>query len=114
MLAILRFCEAEDMAFVLDRMFAPSHPIRPRLVEGHCFVRFVVIEDATQRLTIRGALNQWMISSTDKVRGSTGDFTSSLEFASPLPAPAPPAQAVQLDSGAATNIHCPSPFPSGF
>jgi len=134
MLAVLRFCEAEDMAFVLDRMFAPAHPMRSRLVAGHCFVRFVLIEDAAQRLTFCSALNQWMISSADKVRGTTGDFTSSLEFApaapaSPefsaavpaslefapaMPAPAPPAHAVQLDSGSATNMHCPSPLPSGF
>ena len=114
MLAVLRFCEAEDMAFVLDRMFAPGHPMRSRLVEGHCFVRYVVIEDATQRSTICSALNQWMLASADKISGATGDFTSSLELAPSLAAPAPSAQAIQIDSGSAANIHCPSPLPSGF
>ena len=33
-----------------------------------------------------------------------------LGFSTPTPSPTAP----QLDSGAATNIHCPSPFPSGF
>jgi hypothetical protein len=114
MLAVLRFCEADDMAFVLDRMFAPSHPMRSRLAEGHCVVRFVAIQDAAQRAAICSALNQWMISSADRVTGATGDFTSSLELTPSTFAPAPPAQAVQLDSGAAANIHCPSPLPSGF
>ena len=114
MLAVLRFCEAEDMAFVLDRMFAPVHPMRSRLVAGHCFVRFVVIEDAVQRGTICSALNQWMIASADKTSGATGDFTSSLELAQSFSAPAPSASAVQLDSGFAANIHCPSSLPSGF
>jgi hypothetical protein len=114
MLAVLRFYEAEDMAFVLDRMFAPSHSMRPRLVEGHCFVRYVVIEDTAQRSTICSALNQWMIASADKISGATGDFTSSMELTPTLAAPAPPAQAVQLDSGSAANMHCPSPLPSGF
>ena len=114
MLAVLRFCEAEDMAFVLDRMFAPAHPMRLRLIEGHCFVRFVVIEDAAQRSTICSALNQWILASADKISGATGDFTSSMELTPTLAAPAPPAQAVQLDSGSAANMHCPSPLPSGF
>jgi hypothetical protein len=95
-------------------MFAPAHPMRSRLVAGHCFVRFVVIEDAVQRGTICSALNQWMIASADKAPGATGDFTSSLELAPSVAAPAPPASAVQLDSGFAENIHCPSPLPSGF
>jgi hypothetical protein len=113
MLAVWRFFEAEDMAFVLDRMFAPAHPMRSRLVAGGCFVRFVVIEDAFQRGTICGALNQW-IASADKTAGAPGDFISSLELAPSLAAPAPSASAVQLDSGFAANIHCPSPLPSGF
>jgi hypothetical protein len=113
-LAVLRFCDAADMAFVLARMFAPTHPMRRRLAAGHCFVRFVVIEDAVQRGTICNALNQWMIASADKTSGATGDFTSSLELAPSLAAPAPSASVVQLDSGFAENIHCPSPLPSGF
>src|ERR1700680_2892610 len=112
MLAVLRFFEAEDMAFVLDRMFAPAHSMRAPLVAGRCFVRFVVIEDAVQRGTICGALNQW-IASADKTAGATGDFTSSLPLAPSLAAPTPSASAVQLDSGFAANIHCPSPLPSG-
>jgi hypothetical protein len=56
---------------------------------------------------------------------ATADTKETLVFHSPTAAattyarqpaqvPAPPATTPQLDSGAATNIHCPSQFPSGF
>ena len=165
MLAVVQFGEDEDMAFVLDRMFALQNPMRARLASGRCFVRFVVIEDAAQRRSIAGALNQWMISSGEKASGIGAHFASSLELtpaagaarvddahaapdarvgrtlpsaslraglsgnagSAPSPAQADPletavdcgpaaenASAAQLDSGAATNIHCPQPLPSGF
>jgi hypothetical protein len=163
MLAVVQFGEDEDMAFVLDRMFALQNPMRARLASGRCFVRFVVIEDAAHRRSIAGALNQWMISSGEKASGIGAHFASSLELtpaadhrdttarvaagdpstplrarpelaegagltdSAALPAQADPletevdcgpapenASASQLDSGAATNIHCPQPLPSGF
>ncbi len=181
MLAVVQFGEDEDMAFVLDRMFALQNPMRARLASGRCFVRFVVIEDAAHRRSIAGALNQWMISSGEKASGIGAHFASSLELtpaaatnradtttgaeagdspanadarvgrtlpSTPLRARPEPAEgaglsvsassaaqlaqadspetaedcrpasenasAPQLDSGAATNIHCPQPLPSGF
>jgi len=150
MLAVTQFFEDDDMAFVLDRMLSRQNPMRARLISGRYFVRYVVIEDQSQRRSICAALNQWIVSSTEKVTGIGAHFASSLELtehnvvrtpaiadttnahvatgASPVPrseasglgtkhglsAPAPTATAPQLDSGAATNIHCPSPLPSGF
>jgi hypothetical protein len=165
MLAVVQFGEDEDMAFVLDRMFALQNPMRARLASGRCFVRFVVIEDAAHRRSIAGALNQWMISSGEKASGIGAHFASSLELtpavgtarvddadadpdahvgptlpsasltaglsvnasSAPPPVQADPletavdcrrasenASASQIDSGAATNIHCPQPLPSGF
>ena len=147
MLAVLQFCEDDDMAFVLDRMFSRQNPMRARLASGRCFVRFVVLEDQSQRRSICDALNQWLISSTELSTGIGAHFASSLELA-PTSVDAnartteshvgrtllsaiasttpkqpgeadirpvnPPAAAPLLDSGAAANIHCPSPFPSGF
>jgi hypothetical protein len=144
MLAVLQFGEDDDMAFVLDRMFSRENSMRARLASGRCFVRFVVIEDETQRRSIANALNQWLVTSGEKASGIGAHFASSLEL-TPAAAPnrvdappatsysaAPPAQAdpldpkaasgqesaqvsaPQLDSGAATNIHCPQPLPSGF
>ena len=147
MLAVTQFYEDDDMAFVLDRMLSRPNPLRDRFASGRYFVRFVVIEDGTQRRSICNALNQWMLSAAEKATGIGSHFASSLELtpateevppanhsqpnlfevqqtsvgrtlvststAEATPAPSPLA-APQLDSGAATNIHCPSPFPSGF
>jgi hypothetical protein len=164
MLAVTQFFEDDDMAFVLDRMLTRQNPMYARLTSGRYFVRFVVIEDESQRLSICNALNQWIANSAEKTSGIGSHFASSLELtpateyvpqpndaqaslfenanvgrtlpstssgqamsanaarvpeasqaaaASPKPS-APPITAPQLDSGAATNIHCPSPFPSGF
>ena len=167
MLAVTQFFEDDDMAFVLDRMLSTQNPMRARLVSGRYFVRFVVIEDPTQRRSICSALNQWIVSATEKATGIGSHFASSLELTPAteyippandaqqtlfgrgenneedvarnesmgralLPATAdtttlrtrttepsvrpasPQIAATQLDSGAAANIHCPSPFPSGF
>ena len=80
MLAVLQFCEDDDMAFVLDRMFSRNNPMRARLASGRCFVRFVVIEDQVQRRSISSALNQWLISSSEKSSGIGAHFATSLEL----------------------------------
>src|ERR1700757_1353989 len=66
MLAVNQFFEADDMAFVLDRMLSRYNPMRGCLESGRFFVRFVVIEDESQRRSIYTALHQWILSSTDK------------------------------------------------
>jgi hypothetical protein len=144
MLAVLQFCEDDDMAFVLDRMFSRQNPMRSRLNSGRCFVRFVVLEDQSQRRSICNALNQWLISSSEVATGIGAHFASSLEITDPgvardkgvgrtfmsasarhaaqseldLKTDPDPSSVVQpsstLDSGAAANMHYPSPFPSGF
>jgi hypothetical protein len=137
MLAVLQFSEDDDMAFTLDRMFTCVNPMRTRLSSGSCFLRFVVIEDQDQRRNICNALNQWLLSSAEKATGMTADFQSSLEFATAGVARPPSAASVDsaetsseqqtqkaiqdvaaaaphLDSGAAKNLHCPHPLPSGF
>src|ERR1700758_2795073 len=40
MLAVTKFFEADDMAFVLDRMLSRYNPMRDRLESGRYFVRF--------------------------------------------------------------------------
>jgi hypothetical protein len=96
------------MAFTLDRMLTRSNPMRARLSSGRYFVRYVVIEDESQRLSIANALNQWIANAGEKASGIGAHFASSLELTAGVGAGESPAQA------GATNIHCPSPFPSGF
>jgi hypothetical protein len=138
MLAVLQFSEDDDMAFTLDRMFTRINPMRDRLASGRCFLRFVVIQDQSQRRSICAALNQWILSSAEKAAGLPADFSSSLEMATDrvgrtllsdtagtVPTPAALSQPTgnktnvltmprNLDSGAAKNLHCPHPLPSGF
>jgi len=118
MLAVLQFSEDDDMAFVLDRMFTRANPMRARLASGLCFLRFVVIEDQAQRRSICNALNQWVLASAEKASGIAAGFSSSLELASHVSVNSERAvsdgAAAPLNSGAATNLHCPHPLPSGF
>lgn len=156
MLAVSQFFEDDDMAFVLDRMVSFQNPMRARLTSGRYFVRYVVIEDPSQRRSICAALNQWIVTSAEKVTGIGAHFATSLELtehnlsskpqsaaevgaahvetvttahvetaASAIPRPRSGAASTtpldtlrtttpQHNSGAGTNIHCPSPFPSGF
>ena len=80
MLAVAQFFEDDDMAFILDRMLSIQNPMRSRLLSGRYFVRFVAIEDQTQRRTICSALNQWMVSASEKATGIGSHFASSLEL----------------------------------
>jgi hypothetical protein len=193
MLAVTQFFEDDDMAFVLDRMLSRQNPMSARLITGRYFVRFVVVEDQSQRRSICSALNQWMTNAAEKATGIGSHFATSLELTpateyvseaddeaqrnlfddanpdvsnvartrpereskGPSPAsagstnahvemgpidarmatgasPVPRTEASglgtklglspsistptapHLDSGAAINIHCPSPLPSGF
>ena len=129
MLAVSQFFEADDMAYVLDRMLSRPHPMRTRLESGRYFIRFVVIEEDSQRRSIASALNQWIANSAEKATGIGPHFASSLELTpsteqdragvaaigSPASVSADARSATPpATSGAATNINCPSPFPSGF
>ena len=80
MLAVTQFFEDDDMAFVLDRMLTNQNPMRTRLISGRYFVRFVVIEDQTQRRSICNALNQWMVTAAEKASGIGSHFATSLEL----------------------------------
>ncbi|MFZ0735039.1 MAG: hypothetical protein WAM79_22170 [Candidatus Sulfotelmatobacter sp.] len=84
MLAVSQFFEADDMAFVLDRMLSRQHPMRSRLESGRYFIRFVVIEENSQRRSIASALNQWIANSAEKATGIGPHFATSLELTSAM------------------------------
>ena len=79
-LAVTQFFEADDMAFVLDRMLSRYNPMRARLESGRYFLRFVIIEDDSERRSVFTALNQWMHSPAEKNTGIGGHFATSLEL----------------------------------
>src|SRR5579864_5994840 len=125
MLAVTQFFEEDDMAFILDRMLSSQNPMRARLVSGRYFVRFVVIEDQTQRRSICNALNQWMVTAAEKATGIGSHFATSLELTpatefipadeeirvARAPSPASQLTVPHEVSGSVTNTN---PFPSGF
>lgn len=69
MLALVKISEAEDLGMTLGRFFLPGSPERERLESGRCFVRYAVIEDASQRRTAHVALQRWMESSSELASG---------------------------------------------
>ena len=96
MLALTQFFEADDMAFVLDRMLSRYNPMRGRLQSGRYFIRFVIIEDQSQRRGIHTALKQWMHAPADRTCGVGKDFAESLEL-TPAPARVAAADDTQAD-----------------
>jgi len=69
MLALFQISEADDLGMALGRLFLSGSPERERFASGHCFARYVVIEDPTQRQIALTALQRWMASSAEAVTG---------------------------------------------
>ncbi|HEY1679008.1 MAG TPA: hypothetical protein VGG04_14930 [Candidatus Sulfotelmatobacter sp.] len=129
MLGVTQFLEADDMAFVLDRILSRPNPMRANFETGRYFVRFVTIEDEAQRRSVASALNQWMLSTSEKVTDIGSHFASSLEL-TPATEYVPQANDAQgtLFATGVGNAHVataasavpqseasgPPPFPSGF
>src|ERR1700744_5225254 len=128
MLAVTQFLEADDMAFVLDRMLSRPNSMRANFESGRYFVRFVTIADESQRRSIASALNQWMLSTSEKATDIGSHFATSLELTPateyvPQPNDAQgtlfaPASKARVATDAfvrpASEASGPPPFPSGF
>ena len=123
MLAVSQFFEADDMAYVLDRMLSRNHSTHSRLESGRYFIRYVEIQDETQRRNICNALNQWIASSSEKATGIGSHFATSLELTptseqnhveTAAPESLPRAQSRGPAPTAATEVYRAPLFPSGF
>lgn len=127
MLAVTQFLEADDMAFILDRLLSRPNPMRENFESGRYFVRFVTIDDASQRRSVASALNQWMLSTSEKATGIGSHFASSLELtsATEFVPQANGAQGTLFSTGdahvatdafvrRASDASSPPPIPSGF
>jgi hypothetical protein len=69
MLALFQVAETDDVGMALGRLFLPGNPLRERLAEGRCFVRYTVIEDSAQRQTAYGVFQCWMQQSAESASG---------------------------------------------
>jgi len=140
MLALFQISEADDLGMALGRLFLSGSPERERFASGHCFARYVVIEDPTQRQIALTALQRWMASSAEAVTGvqqsilgethvpdethaapDTGsvsghDFSRAATNAKSTAALAAAADALPRSesSNKQAQIGPPSPIPSGF
>lgn len=65
LLAVFEINEAEDLASVLSRMFAPGSVWQERLTRTRCYLRYVVITDPDKRNAAADALKRWLNSQLD-------------------------------------------------
>ena len=50
-------------------MFATGSPLRDKLSEGRCFVRYAMISDPEDRHSVRQALEAWMQATAEQATG---------------------------------------------
>jgi hypothetical protein len=104
MLAVLQFSEADNMARTLDRMFTRPNPVRELLASGRCFLRFVALEDQSQRQSICATLNQWLLPSAVAElpipSAARMPPLAPVPQAAPMPQPGPIPHAAPWKSGA--------------
>ncbi len=74
-LALFQFTPSDSMAYTLDRLFTQPSPLRPRLASGRCHLRYVVLENESERRNIAATLNQWLLHSTQKSATTPADFS---------------------------------------
>jgi len=89
---------------VWDRVSDPVRPSAARQDFVDATVTHVAMAAKPALSEVEGAVPRTLSEAQGSGLGTNPGFS----------APAPSPTAPQLDSGAATNIHCPSPFPSGF
>jgi hypothetical protein len=65
MLAVLAIDTAEDLSRALSRLFASASPIREKLMDSRCFIRYAVVHDAAERESVRSALEHWLAGNAE-------------------------------------------------
>jgi hypothetical protein len=81
MLAVFEVGEADDLVRALSRFYAPASPLRQRLAEGRCYLRYAVIPDEDERRSAASALKMWLNSQRE---------VAAQLFERPVAAPAEP------------------------
>lgn len=140
MLVLFQISEADDLGMALGRLFLPGSPARQRLISGHCFARYAVIEDPVERFRAHRIFERW-IPRSGEAASSMNREPSSSDAATPLnraerrsvrdaanclvdfPRGGPDHDSVSPDFLAlgadrqnreSAEIVCPLPMPSGF
>src|SRR5437588_10099746 len=110
-LALFHVAEARDLSLDVVALFSQHGPIRERLEQGHCHLRYAMISDPEDRKAVCDALQTWIASSNQR---ASGIFKPAPEgfAASPTatnPRPSLPSQPKKLVSYAQGPV-----FPAGF
>jgi hypothetical protein len=66
MLAMFAVTESDDVARSVSQLFTTGHPLRERLGQCRCFVRYAVVHDAAERQAIAHALERWLLQASDR------------------------------------------------
>src|SRR5256885_6422090 len=69
MLALFHVAEARDLSLAVSALFASGSPLRDKLSEGHCFVRYAMISDPEDRHSVCQALEVWMQATAEQATG---------------------------------------------
>jgi hypothetical protein len=62
MLAVFEVQEAEDLAWAMSRLFAATSPLRAKLEQARCYVRYSVAPSTADRRAAAAALRTWLHS----------------------------------------------------
>ena len=66
MLAMFAVTESDDVARSISQLFTAGHPLRERLGQCRCFVRYAVVQDPAERQAIAHALERWLLQASDR------------------------------------------------
>jgi hypothetical protein len=88
MLALFNVAEARDLSLAVSAMFASGSPLRDKLSEGRCFVRYAMISDPEDRRAVCQALEAWMQATAEQATGMAdcdpGDCTAPQRLKPPI------------------------------
>lgn len=65
MLALFHVADTDDIGMALGRLFLPGNPLREKLEEAKCFVRYAVIEDSAERSAAFKIFRNWLQDSRE-------------------------------------------------
>ncbi|HSA93383.1 MAG TPA: hypothetical protein VLE48_10260 [Terriglobales bacterium] len=108
MLALFHVSEADNLSRALSRLFAAESPLRSKLEEGRCYMRYAVIPEDARRRAVAAALTQWLAAASD----SAAALSTSAGSPGAAP-PTDPAANPKIGNRQPKDMR-PSPLPAGF
>jgi hypothetical protein len=60
MLAVFEVAEADDLSRAMSRLFAAGNPLREKLLQGRCYIRYAIAPSIADRRAAATALKNWL------------------------------------------------------